>query len=66
MDIPAASAAAFALAASELLGNALKHAYPPGQGGRIAITLSDGDGVCALTIADGVITTLAATLEGAM
>ena len=50
--IPAASAAAFALVASELLGNALKHAYPAGQGGRIAVTLSDGDDVWTLTIAD--------------
>ncbi len=50
--IPAASAAPFALIASELLGNALKHAYPAGQGGRIAVALHDGDGVCTLTIAD--------------
>lgn len=50
--IPASSAAAFALVASELLGNALRHAYPAGQGGRIAVALSDGDGVCTLTIAD--------------
>jgi two-component sensor histidine kinase len=50
--IPAASAAAFALVASELLGNALKHAYPAGQGGRIEVALHDGDGVCTLTIAD--------------
>lgn len=43
--IPAASAAAFALIASELLANALKHAYPAGQGGgRIAVALRDGDG----------------------
>jgi two-component sensor histidine kinase len=50
--IPAASAAAFALVASELLGNALKHAYPQGHSGPIAVALTDGDGVCTLTIAD--------------
>jgi two-component sensor histidine kinase len=50
--IPAASAAAFALVASELLGNALKHAYPAGLSGRIAVRLADEEGVCVLTIAD--------------
>jgi two-component sensor histidine kinase len=55
--IPAASAAAFALVAGELLSNALKHAYPAstdleGRGGRIVVSLTDEDGVCVLTIVD--------------
>ncbi|MGZ6013854.1 MAG: sensor histidine kinase [Caulobacteraceae bacterium] len=50
--LPASSAAAFALVAAELLGNALRHAYPPGRGGPIAVSLGEGQGVCTLTIAD--------------
>ena len=52
VTLPAASAAPFALVASELLGNALRHAYPPGMGGRIEVRLADEDGVCVLTITD--------------
>ncbi|THD58895.1 sensor histidine kinase [Phenylobacterium sp.] len=50
--IPAASAAAFALVVNELLGNAVKHAFPPGRRGRVSVRLSNGDGLCRLTIAD--------------
>jgi two-component sensor histidine kinase len=50
--IPAASAAAFALIANELLGNALKHAFPDGRGGRIAIGLADRGSTCVFTVAD--------------
>jgi two-component sensor histidine kinase len=50
--IPAASAAAFALAASELLANALKHAFPQGMSGRIVVGLTDEGASCVLTIAD--------------
>ncbi len=50
--IAASSAAAFALTAGELLSNALKHAFPAGRGGRIAVTLADHDGACVLAIAD--------------
>ena len=50
--IPAASAAAFALVVNELLGNALKHAFPAGRAGRIRIDLADRGEVCVLTVAD--------------
>jgi len=50
--IPAASAAAFALVVNELLGNALKHGFPPGRGGRISVNLADLGRACVLTIAD--------------
>jgi two-component sensor histidine kinase len=50
--IPAASAAAFALVFNELLGNALKHGFPPGRGGRIIVTLADRGAACVLTVAD--------------
>ena len=42
VTIPASSAAAFALVVNELLGNALKHAFPAGRPGRIAVGLVDG------------------------
>lgn len=50
--IPAASAAAFALVVNELLGNALKHGFPPGRGGHISVSLADLGRACVLTIAD--------------
>lgn len=50
--IPASSAAALALVVNELLGNALKHAFPPGRPGRIAVNLTEHDGALLLTIAD--------------
>jgi two-component sensor histidine kinase len=50
--IPAASAAAFALVVNELLGNALKHAFPPGRAGRIAVSLADHGATLQLTITD--------------
>jgi two-component sensor histidine kinase len=52
VDLPASSAAAFALVVNEILGNALKHAFPPGRPGRIAVSLTQGDGALVLTIAD--------------
>jgi len=52
LAIPASSAAAFALVVNELLGNALKHAFPAGRAGRIAVGLVDRGGACVLTIAD--------------
>lgn len=52
VQIPAASAAAFALVASELVGNALRHAFPAGRGGRISIALTQDAGACVLTVAD--------------
>jgi two-component sensor histidine kinase len=50
--IPASSAAAFALVVNELLGNALKHAFPIGRAGRIAVSLADQGATLQLTIAD--------------
>jgi len=50
--IPAASAAAFALVVNELLGNALKHAFPAGRPGRVRVVLADRGDACVLTIAD--------------
>jgi len=51
-SIPASSAAAFALVFNELLGNALRHAFPMGRAGRIAVSLADTGSACVLTIAD--------------
>lgn len=50
--IPASSAAAFALVVNELLGNALKHGFPAGRSGRIAVTLANRGDACVLTVAD--------------
>jgi len=52
VTIPAASAAAFALVANELVGNALKHAFPPGRPGRIAVSLANRGDTCVFTVAD--------------
>jgi two-component sensor histidine kinase len=52
VTIPAPAAAPLALVANELLGNALKHAFPPGRGGVIAIGLTEAEGACVLTISD--------------
>jgi two-component sensor histidine kinase len=52
VELPAASAAPFALIANELIGNALKHAFAPGRRGRITVTLAEEAGTCVLTVAD--------------
>jgi two-component sensor histidine kinase len=52
VSISASAAAPLALVVNELLNNALKHAFPPGRSGRIAISLHDGENVCRLTVAD--------------
>ena len=52
VQIAASSAAPLALVINELMGNALKHAYPPGRPGRIAVTLRGDDQACVLTVAD--------------
>jgi two-component sensor histidine kinase len=51
VTIPASMAAPFALVVNELLGNAMRHAFP-GQGGSIAISLSQADDACVLTVSD--------------
>jgi two-component sensor histidine kinase len=54
VQIPAASAAAFALIVNELVGNTLKHAFPE-RAGRVDILLVQEGDTCVLTIAeDGV------------
>jgi two-component sensor histidine kinase len=50
--IPSSSAAPLALVINELLGNALKHAFPAGRAGRITVSLADRGATCVLTIAD--------------
>jgi len=50
--IPASSAAAFALVANELIGNALKHAFPPGRAGRVAVSLADRGDACVFSVTD--------------
>ena len=52
VTMPASSAAAFALVANELVGNALKHAFPEGRAGRIAVSLTDRGGAYVLAVAD--------------
>jgi two-component sensor histidine kinase len=50
--LPASSAAAFALVINELLGNALKHAFPAGRAGHIVVSLANLGTACVLTVAD--------------
>jgi two-component sensor histidine kinase len=52
VTIAASAAAPFALVLNELVGNALKHAFPEGQRGVIAIRLTRADGLYVLTVAD--------------
>ncbi|MDB5425011.1 MAG: histidine kinase [Phenylobacterium sp.] len=52
VTVPASAAAPLALVLNELIGNALKHAFPAGQGGVIAIRVDLADDLCILTVAD--------------
>jgi two-component sensor histidine kinase len=52
ITIPASSAAPFALVFNELLGNALKHAFPAGRAGRVAVSLVNRGEVFVLTVSD--------------
>lgn len=52
VSIPATAAAPFALVVNELVGNALKHAFPAGRGGRIAVSLALAGDACVLTVRD--------------
>jgi len=52
VQIPASAAAPLALVVGELMGNALKHAYPDGRAGRIAVSLRGEAGDCVIVIAD--------------
>lgn len=52
VTLPAAAAAPIAVVANELLGNALKHAFPVGRPGRISIKLAVEGNACVLTMAD--------------
>jgi two-component sensor histidine kinase len=51
LTIPASMAAPFALVLNELVGNALKHAFPA-KGGVIAISLAKTDDAWVLTVSD--------------
>ncbi|MBS0331331.1 MAG: sensor histidine kinase [Proteobacteria bacterium] len=51
VTLAANAAAPFALVANELIDNALRHAFPPGRGGRALVRLSGGDR-CRLVVAD--------------
>jgi two-component sensor histidine kinase len=53
VQVPATSAAPLALVINELIGNALKHAYPGDRGGRVIVRLrGEADGGCVLTVSD--------------
>ena len=52
MQIPASSAAPFALIVNELLTNALKHAFPQGRRGRVSLQLAREADTCVLTLLD--------------
>ena len=52
VTIPASAAAPFALVLNELVGNALKHAFPAGQGGVVAVSVAKADGAYVLTVSD--------------
>jgi two-component sensor histidine kinase len=52
VQIPASSAAPFALIVNELIGNALKHAFPDGRGGRLVVQLVQVGDVCVFTLID--------------
>lgn len=52
VEVPASSGAPLALVINELMGNALKHAYPDGRGGQIRVAVRGQDDACVLSIAD--------------
>lgn len=52
IDVPAAKAAPLALLFSELLGNALRHAFPDGRAGEISISAVRENGHFRIEIAD--------------
>jgi two-component sensor histidine kinase len=52
VSIPSSSAAPFALVVNELLGNALKHAFPAGRAGRVTVSLADQGSALMLTVED--------------
>lgn len=52
VEVPAAKAAPLALVANELLSNALRHAFPVGQAGRILIGIRRMDDTLRIEIAD--------------
>jgi two-component sensor histidine kinase len=52
VQVAASSAAPLALVINELMGNALKHAFPAGRPGRVFVTLRGDDQACVLTVSD--------------
>lgn len=51
VSIPASAAAPFALIVNELVGNAMKHAFP-GRPGHITVSVVNDGGVCVLNVTD--------------
>jgi two-component sensor histidine kinase len=52
VQVPAAKAASLALLINELLTNALRHAFPEGRAGRVAITIVKNNGELRIEIID--------------
>ena len=50
--VPSQQASPLSLILNELIMNALKHAFPPGRGGRLAIAVSGTDRRLEVVIAD--------------
>lgn len=52
VQVPAAKAASLALLINELLTNAVRHAYPPGEAGRVRVSIRKKDSQLRIEIAD--------------
>lgn len=52
VDVAADRAAPAALVVNELIGNAVKHAFPEGAGGTVAVRLRQADGTAEIVVAD--------------
>lgn len=52
VQVPASVAAPMALVVNELMGNALKHAYPADRGGGVRVSLRGEPTACVLSVSD--------------
>ena len=52
VQVPAQQASPVALMLNELVMNAIKHAFPPGRPGRLAVRIDDADGDLVVELAD--------------